>query len=90
MKYGTDVKFNHISPVSDSESCSRSEMQPDQDFLIPQHCQISVVDPDSQDPYFGPPRSGSVIICTDPDPSINKQKTKKNLGFLTFDLKRLM
>jgi hypothetical protein len=32
----------------------------------------SAVDPD---PYvFGPPGSGSVIICTDPDPSINKQK----------------
>jgi hypothetical protein len=24
---------------------------------------------------------GSVIICTDPDPSINKQKIKKNLDF---------
>jgi hypothetical protein len=35
-----------------------------------------VVDPDP-DPYvFGPPGSGSVIICTalDPDSSINKQK----------------
>ncbi len=27
------------------------------------------------DPYvFAPPRSGSVIICPDPDPSIIKQK----------------
>ncbi len=38
------------------------------------------------DPYvFGPPGSESVIyrICTDPelDPSINKQKKKKNLVF---------
>ncbi len=33
---------------------------------------FSVVDPD---PYvFKPPGSGSVIICWDPDPSINKQK----------------
>ncbi len=30
------------------------------------------------DPYaFGPPGSGSVIICTDPDPSIIQQKKKK-------------
>ncbi len=26
----------------------------------------------------------SVIFCTDPDPSINKQKKQKNLGVLTF------
>jgi hypothetical protein len=25
-------------------------------------------------PVYGPPESGSSIICTDPDPSINKQK----------------
>jgi hypothetical protein len=34
---------------------------------------------------FGPPGSGSVTNCTDPkpdpDPSINKQKNKKNLVF---------
>jgi len=41
------------------------------------------------DPYvFGPPGSGSVIICTDPDldqdTSINKQKSKKNLDFYHF------
>ena len=32
-------------------------------------------------PYdFGPPRPESVIICSDPDPSIKKQKImKKNL-----------
>jgi hypothetical protein len=35
----------------------------------------SVMDPD---PYVSlPTGSGSVIICTDPDPSINKQKKKK-------------
>jgi hypothetical protein len=37
------------------------------------HLNIGVPDPD---PYvFGPPGSGSVIICTDPDldPSIKKQ-----------------
>ncbi len=33
---------------------------------------ISVVDPDLY--VFGPLGSGSVIICTGPDPSINKQK----------------
>jgi hypothetical protein len=32
-------------------------------------------DPDPDDPdVFEPLRSGFVIICTDPDPSINKQK----------------
>jgi len=31
--------------------------------------------PDPDDPeVFGPLRSGSVIICTAPDPSANKQK----------------
>ncbi len=30
---------------------------------------------------FGPPGSGSVIICTDPDPSINKAKQEKQLIF---------
>ncbi len=31
------------------------------------------MDPDS-DPYvFGPPESGSIIVYTDPDPSIIKQ-----------------
>jgi hypothetical protein len=39
----------------------------------------SVVDPD---PYvFGPPGLGSINICTDPDPSMNKQKKKENLDF---------
>jgi hypothetical protein len=28
---------------------------------------------------FGPPGSGSEIICTDPDPSLNKQKIEKTL-----------
>jgi hypothetical protein len=28
---------------------------------------------------FGPPGYESVIICTDPDPSINKQNIKKTL-----------
>jgi hypothetical protein len=43
----------------------------------------SVVDPD---PYvFGPPGSGPIISCTDPDPSINNQKnSKKNLDFYCF------
>ncbi len=39
------------------------------------------------DPYvFEPPGSGSVIICTDPDPSIIKQtyNNKKNLDFYCF------
>jgi hypothetical protein len=27
--------------------------------------------------YFGAPGSGPVIICTDPDPSINKQKNQE-------------
>jgi hypothetical protein len=33
----------------------------------------------SRPQVFGPPGSGSVIICTNPDPSIkfNKQKVKK-------------
>ncbi len=36
-------------------------------------------------PYvFGPSRSGSVIICTDSDPSINPQKSKKNVDFYYF------
>ncbi len=44
----------------------------------------NIVDSDPEDPYvFGP--SGSVIIYTDrdvdPDPSINMQKSKKNLNF---------
>jgi hypothetical protein len=29
----------------------------------------------------GPPGSGSVIICTDPDPSMNQGNNWKNLGF---------
>ncbi len=37
---------------------------------------ISVVDPD--------PSPGSDFIWTDPDPSINKQKSKKNLDFYYF------
>jgi hypothetical protein len=37
----------------------------------------SVPDPDPYDQYvFGPLGSGSVIICTDPDPSINKRKIR--------------
>ena len=38
---------------------------------------ICVVDPDPH--VCGLLGSGSVIICTDPDPSIKKQKSKKNL-----------
>ncbi len=41
-----------------------------------------VVDPDPKEPYvYGPPGSGSVIICTGPGSCINKQKKyrKKNL-----------
>ncbi len=38
--------------------------------------------------FFGPPGSGSVIICAGPDPapdpSINKQKMEKNLAFYSF------
>ncbi len=35
----------------------------------------SVVDPDLQDLYvFGPPGSRSVMICRDPDPTINMQQ----------------
>jgi hypothetical protein len=42
----------------------------------------SVVD---LDPYvFGPSGSRSVIICTETDPSINKQASKKNLDFYYF------
>ncbi len=48
---------------------------------------------------FGPPGSGSVIICTDPDldPSSNKQKSKKTfissfsslfVWFSIFELKK--
>jgi hypothetical protein len=48
----------------------------------------SVVDPDLAGPYvFGPPASGSVIICMDlnPDPSIKKQeKFNKTLIFTIF------
>jgi hypothetical protein len=37
--------------------------------------QFSVVDPDPYDLYvYGPPGSRSVMIFTDPDPSIIKQK----------------
>ncbi len=42
----------------------------------------SVVNSDSY--VFGPPKAGSVIICTDPDPSIDKQKSKKNLDIYNF------
>ncbi len=47
-------------------------------------CPCSVPDPNSE--ILWPPGSGSVIICTDPDPDppINKQKNKKNLDFYTF------
>jgi hypothetical protein len=31
---------------------------------------------------FGPP--GCLIVCTDPDPSINKQKNKKNVEFYIY------
>ncbi len=52
------------------------------DFLI-----LFLCDPDLQwgvavfrMPVYGPPESGSLIICTDPDPSINKKKKlRKNL-----------
>ncbi len=38
-----------------------------------------------QDPYvFGPPGSGSVIICMDPDPSNNKKKILINHDFYCF------
>ncbi len=36
--------------------------------------QTSAVCPDPDMYFFGPSRSGSVLICTDPDPSIIKQK----------------
>jgi hypothetical protein len=50
--------------------------------LFPSFPKINVVDPN---PYvFSPVGSGSVIICTDPDPSINKQKSKKNLDLYNF------
>ncbi len=40
---------------------------------------MNVVDPD---PYvFGPPGSGSVIICTDPNHFTIKQKSRENLDF---------
>jgi|LakMenE01Jun11ns_1017448.scaffolds.fasta_scaffold8918251_1 hypothetical protein len=45
---------------------------------------VSVPDPDldPSDPYvFRPLGSGSVVICTDPDPSINKPKIQKTLVF---------
>jgi hypothetical protein len=35
---------------------------------------------------FGPPGSGSVIICTGPYPSNNKQKINRNLDFYNFIL----
>jgi hypothetical protein len=38
------------------------------------HSTPSVPDPDLEPYGFGPPESESVIICTDPDPSISKQK----------------
>ncbi len=45
--------------------------------LFPSFPKISVVDPN---PYvFGTLGSEFVIICTDPDPSINKQKVRKTL-----------
>jgi hypothetical protein len=53
-------------------------------FLRINYGQVSVVDLDPLNPYctfFWPPGSESVIICTDPDPSINKQK---NLDFNYF------
>ncbi len=47
-------------------------------------CSI-VTDPDPQCQYvFGPPGSGSGIICTDPDPSINKQKIEISHEFNCF------
>jgi hypothetical protein len=58
----------HLDPDTGAKNDKRS--------FIP-----SVVDPDMY--VFGPPGSGSVIICTDldPDPSIKKQKSKKILDF---------
>ncbi len=52
-------------------------------------CPGSVPDPNPE--TLGPPGSGSVIICTDPDsdPPINKQKNKKNLDFYTFGISSL-
>jgi hypothetical protein len=44
----------------------------------------SDVDPDQY--VFEPLGSGSIIICTDPDLSIIKQKSKKNLDSYYFDL----
>jgi hypothetical protein len=41
-----------------------------------------VLDSDLQ--VFGPHGFESVIICTDPDPSIIKQKSKKNFDFYCF------
>jgi hypothetical protein len=35
---------------------------------------VKIIVPDPDPKVFGPPGSGSVIICTDPDLSINKQK----------------
>ncbi len=46
----------------------------------------SVADPDPTDPYvLGLPDQDPSIFCTDPDPSINKQKkSKENLDFYYF------
>ncbi len=54
------------------------------------HAPSSVVDADP-DPYaFGHPWSWSVIICTDPDTSINKQKKWEKPAFLLFFLNTIL
>jgi hypothetical protein len=34
--------------------------------------------------FLGLPDSDPSLLCTDPDPSINKKKSKKNLNFYYF------
>jgi hypothetical protein len=48
-------------------------------FDIKNNESTGVVDTDPE--VFGPPGSGSVIVCTDPDPSIIQQKNKENPDF---------
>ncbi len=45
---------------------------------------LSIIVPNLEPKIFVPPGTGFVIIFTDPDPSINRQKQLENLVFYSF------
>jgi hypothetical protein len=61
-----------------ASSCLKTDILPGVSLFF------GVVDPDPE--VFGPSVSGSVIICTnpDPDPSKIEQKIKKSLDFYLY------